>query len=558
MNQWFKYKTQYKNIYAWFFIWIGVYILVYRYIYEKWPFWLLIGSLLLNVLYIIKNHVLCFQKSYKFYTMLELFIISFCIIYQGDCYVAGTVLYLLYIFEIIIQDKEICSFLNYSIYSLPFIITSLTILITSFTTITNKDWINKILYLIFFMNVFFIFVYIFNLYVQEYLIQLHRNQWLCEQMNKKNQELYETQHNMKHMNQELQKQKEELQQMNEKFRKSIAEFYILKEIGNYIGSVLELEQLLDMITDMIMGVMGVDTCSIALWDNKQEELTFQVNSIYSENIIEKFKTHAKNKQLLHLINNSHTYVENHVISKNKQYSFLDGRKVGSFIAVPLSKNNIIYGFILVEHQLESYFSKSSIEFFKAVSAQIVMAIENARLYKKTEEMATKDGLTGIYNRTYLNQILPKMIEWSKNHHQPLAVSIFDIDSFKKVNDSYGHLFGDKVLQIVAQLGKAKVESYGGIISRYGGEEFILLLPGYDLDAMVMIVDELRQEIANYPIQDGNVLTYVQASFGVSAYPQFAKNSIELVQSADTAMYRSKQLGKNRVISAKLETGNKIK
>ena len=138
MNQWFKYKTQYKNIYAWFFIWIGVYILVYRYIYEKWPFWLLIGSLLLNVLYIIKNHVLCFQKSYKFYTMLELFIISFCIIYQGDCYVAGTVLYLLYIFEIIIQDKEICSFLNYSIYSLPFIITSLTILITSFTTITNK------------------------------------------------------------------------------------------------------------------------------------------------------------------------------------------------------------------------------------------------------------------------------------------------------------------------------------------------------------------------------------------------------------------------------------
>lgn len=554
MNRWLKYEKKYLKLHSWVFIWLGAYILIYRFAYEKWPFWLFIGTLSLYILHIEKKHLLYLktsqiEKTYDFCRIIELFIMSFFITYQGQHYVGGSVLYLLYILEIIMGDAKIRPFWNYGFYSIPFVFSSLLATVLNFNTSFRVD---KIIHMFFFIIIFLTFSYILNWYAQEFKIQLQKNKWLWEQTEEQNQKLLETQKHMQQVNQELEAQKKELQHMNEKFRKSIAEFYILKEIGNYIGAVLELEQLLDMITDIIMGIMGVDTCSIVLWDDEKKEMTFQINSIYPQNIIEKFKSHAKNEQLIKLMKDSSSYVENFVVSGENKYSFLEGRKVGSFIAVPLSKNNKAYGIILVEHQLESYFSESSIEFFKAVSAQIVIAIENATLYKKMEEMASKDGLTEVYNRTYLRQIIPKMFKWAKEHKKPLSVAIFDIDSFKKVNDSYGHLFGDKVLQIVAYLGKKKIEQYGGIIGRYGGEEFLLLLPGSNLYEMANIVEELRQEIAQFPIQEGKTVIHIQASFGVSAYPEIALNSTELIQTADYAMYRSKQLGKNQVTIATKE------
>lgn len=554
MKRWLEYEQRYIKLHSRMFLGVGIAIPLSHYIGNDFPFPFYIGIALLFVLHNVKMHwidqINMFNENkYKFLRMAELFIVTYFISYESGLYLIGSVVYLLFVLEIILADEEIRYIWYYKIYLYPFIIASSVAIIRKISFIFLK---NTIIHILFFGTIIFIFAYILSWYAQEMKVQLEKNIYLWQQTKEKNKKLVDTQNNMEQVNIEIEKQKEELQEMNNRYRKTIAEFYILKEIGNYIGSVLEIEQLLSMITDIIMGVMGVDTCSIVLWDEEKDDMMFHVNSIYPQHIIEQFKTPAKDEHLIKLLYDASYYVENHVFSKQHQYSFLEGRNVGSFIVIPLCKNNQTYGFILVEHKMETYFSESSVEFFKAVSAQIVIAIENARLYKKMEQIASKDGLTQIYNRTYLKRIIPQLMKQAIEQHQSLAVAIFDLDSFKKVNDTYGHLFGDKVLRVVANLGQIKMEMHGGIIGRYGGEEFLLLLPGSTAIEMAEIMEELRHEINEYPIREGTILMNVQASFGVSAYPEIASNSTDLLKTADNAMYTSKKLGKNQVTIASMD------
>ena len=184
--------------------------------------------------------------------------------------------------------------------------------------------------------------------------------------------------------------------------------------------------------------------------------------------------------------------------------------------------------------------------------QVTMAIENAQLYEQMEDIAIKDGLTKIYNRLYLQNILPELVEKAKSNNEPIAVSIFDIDHFKKYNDTYGHLFGDEVLKTVASFGQEMVDKYDGIIARYGGEEFFIILPNMPLNKAAEVIEEFRQKIENYELHHDGQNAKITASFGVSGYPEVADNVQDLIRTADDAMYLSKNQGRNLVNVASQE------
>lgn len=166
---------------------------------------------------------------------------------------------------------------------------------------------------------------------------------------------------------------------------------------------------------------------------------------------------------------------------------------------------------------------------------------------KLTELSITDELTGVYNRRKLDDLLIEMFEHSTRLHEPLAVAMFDIDHFKHVNDTHGHPAGDRVLTQVAELLKSAVRDIDRL-GRYGGEEFMVLLPGTVLDAAVTFAERARQEVETHQFEfDGGVLART-LSVGVAGWPHpRIQTHDQLVKAADQALYVAKSLGRNRVV-----------
>jgi diguanylate cyclase (GGDEF)-like protein len=178
---------------------------------------------------------------------------------------------------------------------------------------------------------------------------------------------------------------------------------------------------------------------------------------------------------------------------------------------------------------------------KALQDQV--AAKNVQL----AEMAITDALTGLYNRRHLDERLDEMFEHSARLHEPLSVAMFDIDHFKMVNDTYGHQAGDIVLAQFAQLLKHAARDIDRI-GRYGGEEFMVLLPGTVLDAGVTFAKRARQEVETHQFEyDGGALK-CSISAGVASFPHPKVHTRQqLVKAADDALYVAKATGRNRVV-----------
>ena len=172
--------------------------------------------------------------------------------------------------------------------------------------------------------------------------------------------------------------------------------------------------------------------------------------------------------------------------------------------------------------------------------ELVAARESMR------EAATRDSLTGLLNRAEIFSMLERELERSRRERKPVSVILADIDHFKKVNDCHGHLFGDEALREIAQGLQSRVRPYDGV-GRYGGEEFLLVLPACDLEGALVRANELREAIAERPVVFGRVEKAITISMGVAVSTYVGNKQVEeLVNRADSALYAAKNKGRNRV------------
>ncbi|MBF0257470.1 MAG: GGDEF domain-containing protein [Desulfamplus sp.] len=170
--------------------------------------------------------------------------------------------------------------------------------------------------------------------------------------------------------------------------------------------------------------------------------------------------------------------------------------------------------------------------------------------------ATLDPLTGCYNRREFEEQIRKNIASAKRHQTPLSVFMFDIDHFKKVNDTYGHQAGDKVLQHVSNIVKKNIRT-GDILARYGGEEFIAILPSTGKKEAMELSERLRQQIEDQSIVTESGEIWVTASFGISSLASSNKQAdsadmLKLIEDADTMMYKAKLNGRNTIMPSLTE------
>jgi diguanylate cyclase (GGDEF)-like protein/PAS domain S-box-containing protein len=173
--------------------------------------------------------------------------------------------------------------------------------------------------------------------------------------------------------------------------------------------------------------------------------------------------------------------------------------------------------------------------------------EIEKLQGALKEQTIRDSLTGCFNRRYLDETLERELSRSRREGYPLSLVIIDLDFFKQINDTYGHLAGDRALIVLAETLRADIR-HEDVLCRYGGEEFVILMPRMPLDKAVERAESWRCKIADIRVAFGNFKLSFTASAGVAAYPDHGKMPDELTHAADTALYVAKNSGRNRVVA----------
>jgi two-component system cell cycle response regulator len=176
-----------------------------------------------------------------------------------------------------------------------------------------------------------------------------------------------------------------------------------------------------------------------------------------------------------------------------------------------------------------------------------LALQNALIYDRLQRLAALDPLTGVYNRRFGLARLHEEFGRAVRINVPLGILMFDLDHFKQVNDTYGHLIGDRVLARIAKIARSVLRD-GDILMRYGGEEFLAILPAAAKEDAGQVAERFRRKVVEMQFVEGEESLHITVSVGVAAYPEVGINDeMELIRLADKALYTAKGSGRNRVV-----------
>jgi diguanylate cyclase (GGDEF)-like protein len=197
----------------------------------------------------------------------------------------------------------------------------------------------------------------------------------------------------------------------------------------------------------------------------------------------------------------------------------------------------------------SRFTKRDLKLLLTLVEPAAIALENALLFQRAERLAVTDDLTKLYNSRYLNSYLGKELSRASRHNNPLSLIFLDLDGFKKVNDRHGHLCGSRTLFEVGSIIKRSVREEE-VVGRYGGDEFVVILPDTDATGAVLVAERIRQALKCHPfLEELDLNVSITASLGVSCFPEHGSTPQDLIQKADQAMYSVKERGKDAVALA---------
>ena len=215
------------------------------------------------------------------------------------------------------------------------------------------------------------------------------------------------------------------------------------------------------------------------------------------------------------------------------------------IVLPINYKELVLGAIVVANTRS--FTPTSLRLLELFRQSFGLALHNAVTHDRMQRMAAADPLTGTYNRRFGMTRLREEFNRAQRTSTPLGILMYDVDHFKNVNDSYGHLIGDRVLSRIASASQSALRE-GDIQIRYGGEEFLVLLPGASKQNSCEAAERVRRVVEDTSVHDGEQQIRTTVSVGVASYPETqAEDVIELIGAADSALYTAKASGRNQVV-----------
>ncbi len=311
------------------------------------------------------------------------------------------------------------------------------------------------------------------------------------------------------------------------------------ETTRALSSILDLEQLLKDVLSIANDLLRVRKCSVLLVEPSGKNLC-----IYAK--LEKGnKTIYDPPMLISEKKPSDIAIQGigHYNKKNAM-GFSGGRQV---LELPLISLGKVIGLLQVEPQKKYELQEKDRKNFTIFANSTAIAIDNARLHMKTQELTIIDGLTGLYNYRFFRTKLSDEIRRSDRYHQQLSILMIDVDHFKEINDLQGHQTGNIILQEIVSIIKHSVRDVD-IVARYGGEEFVVILPQTGLKDALSIAERMKNQVerAYFTNSQGQRDIRATISIGVAVYPDGVLSPNQLLERVDQAMYQAKKEGRNRV------------
>jgi len=331
------------------------------------------------------------------------------------------------------------------------------------------------------------------------------------------------------------------EQNQDKYQKTVASLY---EITKVINSGNDLEYVLKFVSREIVSLLSAETASVMLLDESGTELlskaSFGLTPEEEKNITFKVGEGVAGWVVQ---NGSSARIGDVDQDPRFKVSEHQVNKILSLLAVPLKVHNSIIGVLTATHSSRDAFDISDETILTLLGNSIVLDIENARLYR----LSITDPLTKVYNRQFMFTKLPEEISRSSRYGTPLSIILFDVDFFKKFNDTYGHNAGDYVLKQLASFVKDRIRSPDMLI-RYGGEEFLIVAPEAGLQDAYVMAERIRQEVEKAEFSYEGQDLRVTISLGVAQYAGGLRPE-DFIRLADNALYLAKQNGRNRAEKA---------
>jgi diguanylate cyclase (GGDEF)-like protein len=316
----------------------------------------------------------------------------------------------------------------------------------------------------------------------------------------------------------------------------------LFEIGKLIGSDLDPGILLARIAELICQLIDAKACSVMLLDADRKRLL--AKAAYG------LRTERMHSLSFRLGEGVAGWVVEHGqpalledVKRDPRFVVLPGNQtpIASMLCVPLCTRGQRVGCVTATSERPGAFDATHLELVAFIATTIALDIENVRLHR----VAVTDPLTGAYNREFLLARLPQEIDAAIDRDRPLSIAMIDVDHFKHVNDQYGHSVGDLVLAEVARRLRSAIRA-GDLLVRYGGEEFLAVLPKADAGRAWEVGERMRQRVCEraFDVGDGMALL-LRISVGIA---QWRTNEVmpDLIERADVALYGAKERGRNRV------------
>ena len=318
------------------------------------------------------------------------------------------------------------------------------------------------------------------------------------------------------------------------------------ETSRALGEIHDLDEVYAEINNIADHILGYQMCSILLLDESRRHLE-----------IAAMMTNGK-KEVYKIPNRvSLTGVAGSAIKKGRILRIADLESIDNYIpglenarcemAAPMLARGKIIGVLNAESTKIAAFSERDEKLFSVLAASAGMAIENARLHRRISNMTMTDDLTGIYNYRYFVQRLEEEKRRAARYNLPLSLIMLDLDWFKKTNDTYGHEVGNIVLKDIVQVVKSCIRDTD-TFCRYGGEEFIIILPQTVSVDAELLGERIREAVEkhDFTVATGIAGLKITVSLGTTSFPENGLSTSELVQTVDMALYRAKGSGKNMV------------
>jgi len=322
------------------------------------------------------------------------------------------------------------------------------------------------------------------------------------------------------------------------------ELEAVHELGNLLNSSLKLDFIIPKAVQMVGEMLRADGCGLFLYDEVTDQ--FFVSGLYGHQIFPR-DIKMENTLPFHAIKEGCKLLINNV--RNNPHVSKELNKViraKSLMAVPIIIKGKRIGAISVYSKIKNFYTEKDVEFLDTIGNQIGISVMNADLFERTELLACTDGLTGVYDHNYFLKALDRYLDKARKRNQNISLVMIDLDDFKYYNDKFGHILGDEILRTTANILIDSVRN-DDIISRYGGDEFVIILNGANKDRAFRIAERIRKKIAQTTYEDpeSKHRFTITASIGISTFPDDAVGGKQLVDKADKAMYRVKRNVKNK-------------